>query len=373
VMIQAGGLGIMTFSVSLAVLLRRQLDVKQRVALQDALDYDTLAGVRRLIRFIFTMALSFELAGAVALFLLWRGRFSSPLDAAYHATFHSVSAFCNAGFSTFSDSLMGFRDSIGTNVVICALIIGGGLGFMVIRDLLREGGERLGIPWAAVQHSRVQTRIVLTVSLVLIVGGAMFVYAAERWRLLGDLPRGQAALACLFQSVTSRTAGFNTLDVGQLSAATLLVTMVLMFIGGSPGSTAGGIKTTTLAVLSAAVASGMRSRQHVEIYRRTIPHEVVQKAVAVAMMSLLIVALFTFLLLHVESKPLQAVLFETVSAFGTVGLSTGITPTLTTAGKALVAILMFIGRLGPLTVVYALMRTRRAGRYEYAEERVMIG
>ncbi|MFC1761660.1 TrkH family potassium uptake protein [Planctomycetota bacterium] len=371
-LIQAGGLGIMTFSVALVVFRRKQMDVRQRAALQDALDYDALAGVIRLVRFIVLMTLLFEAAGAIGLMWAWRGRFSSGAQTVYHAVFHSVSAFCNAGFSTFSDSLMSFRADTRTNVVICCLIVAGGLGFMVILDVLtafraRLTGQRV---WHKV---RVQTKVVLWVTTVLIVGGSVLIYAAEEPNFLRVRPERGAVLSAVFQSVSARTAGFNTVDMGKLSATTLLITMVLMFIGASPGSTAGGIKTTTLAVLWASVRNSLRNRPHIELWRRTIPPEAVQKALMVLCLSLLLVCVFAGVLLHVEKKPFVDCLFETVSAFGTAGLSTGMTPQLSVVGKLLITVLMFVGRLGPLTMAYALVGKRQVARYKYAEERLMIG
>jgi len=369
-LIQVGGLGIMTFSVALTVLLRKPMGLREQAVLQNALDHDTIAGVQSLIRFIVLMTLSIEMAGAVLLFSAWHGRFDSLPSAVWASVFHSISAFCNAGFSTFSDSLMGFRNHAGVNAVICGLIISGGLGFMVIRDFILR--FRCSAESRAGVRLRVQTKIVLTMTLVLILSGAAMIYIAERSGLLGDMSPREAAMSSLFQSVTARTAGFNTLDIGKLSSAALFMIIVLMFIGASPGSTAGGIKTTTVAVLWAALVASFRNRPHVEIFRRTLPVDAVFKALAVLCIALLLVAVFTYALLCVEDQPFMSVLFEAVSAFGTVGLSTGITPLLSEKGKLLIIVLMFIGRLGPMTIVYAMLPRRRPVRYKYAVERMMI-
>lgn len=369
-LIQAGGLGIMTFSVALAVVMGRQMDVRRRAAMQDILDYDTLAGVRRLVLFIVGMTFVVETCGWLALTIAWRGRFESEWLTAWHALFHAVSAFCNAGFSTFSDSLTGFAGSLGTNAVIVALIVVGGLGFMVIKDLIDLVNGRGDV---RVRRLRVQTKVVLVVSGSLIVAGGLVFYALERYGLFAGMGRGQAGLMALFQSVTSRTAGFNSCDIAGLSAGALLVTMALMFVGASPGSTGGGIKTTTVAALLATILSEFRQRDCAELHRRTIPYEVVRKAVTLLCLSLILVLGFAVLLMYVEEKPFVAVLFETVSAFGTVGLSTGLTPQLSTEGKLLVTVLMLVGRLGPLTFAYAFASRHLASRYEYAEERLMIG
>lgn len=370
-LIQLGGLGIMTFSVAFTAILGKRMDISQRAALQDALDHDSLAGIRRLIRFIVLMTFSIEAIGAAVLFFSWRSHYASFSSAVYHSALHAVSAFCNAGFSTFSDSLVGFRDNAGVNAVICGLIIVGGLGFTVNQSLIRTARNRFrGI---ANNRSRVQTAVVLRTTLFLILAGAAAVYVSERTGLLRDLTPGDVALASVFQSVTARTAGFNTLDIGSLSAATLFVTIVLMFIGASPGSTGGGIKTTTVACLLAAIAASLRNRPHVEMHRRTIPTETVYKALTLLCLSLAVVVAFTFALLLTEEAPFLDVLFETVSAFGTVGLSMGLTSDLSDSGRVLISVLMFIGRLGPMTIVYAMVPSRARVRYKYAEERIMIG
>lgn len=370
-LIQLGGLGIMTAAVSLVLLMGRSMNVKGQVALQGALDNESLAGARRLTLFILGMTFCFELAGAAVLTASWRSQFADLSSALYHATFHSISAFCNAGFSTFGDNLTPFREDVTTNVTIALLIVAGGLGFTVIRDLAatlrgrlkKTGGRRL----------RVQTRIVLRVSLLLIVLGAAGIYALDRGGELTSLsPRGKI-LAAVFQSVSARTAGFNTCNIGFLSAPSLFMLMILMFIGASPGSTGGGIKTTTAAVLWTVVLSRLRRREEAEICRRTIPLDVVLKAVSVFCISLVLVLFFAGVLLCTERQPLMDVLFETVSAFGTVGLSTGLTPKLTVAGRLLITLMMLIGRLGPLTMAYALATQKKQPNYTFAEERVMIG
>ena len=371
-LIQIGGLGIMTFSVSLAIVLGRQMDVQQRAAIRDMLDQDALAGLRRLVLFIVAMTLLFELFGAIMLFLTLPQDLGSPFARAYHAVFHAVSAFCNAGFSTFSDNLARFGNAPGTNAIFCFLIIAGGLGFLVIYNIVTIGTRTTKAP-AGARRLRVQSRIVLSTTVILIVGGALGVYFFERNRLFGPLSSGEALLASLFQSVTARTAGFNTCDTAGLSSATLLLTIVLMFIGGSPGSTAGGIKTTTIAVLGASVLSGLKHKENAELYRRTIPAQVVRKAVTVLCLAMTIVLGFALALAHVEQKEFLSVLFETVSAFATVGLSTGITDELTVPSRLIITVLMFVGRLGPLTIAYAFARGSLPARYEYPEERVMIG
>jgi len=326
-----------------------------------------ILNVKDLVLFIVKMTVFFELIGALVLFFLWQGRFESKLTCVYYALFHSVSAFCNAGFSTFTDSLMRFSQDTWTNFTIMALIILGGLGFTVVKDLFDSLRKKKAVRF------RVQTKVVLIVSFSLIVAGTIGFYLLENHHSLIGLKTKDKILVSFFQSVTSRTAGFNTCNISGLSTATLFMIMILMFVGGSPGSTAGGIKTTTVAVLAAAMVSGFRQKQESELYRRTIPFEVVRKAFSVFLISLFIVAAFFLLLLYIEQERFPDLMFEAVSAFGTVGLSTGATALFSQKGKIVVTLLMFIGRMGPLTITYAFLQPRKPPRYSYAEERVMIG
>lgn len=372
-LIQTGGLGIMTFSVSLALLAGREVRLKQQAAMQDIMDQERLAGIRRLVLFIVGLTALAEAVGACVLFFAWTDLVPEAGPRLYHACFHAVSAFCNAGFSTFSDSLVRFRAHAATNITVCLLIVCGGLGFSVFRDLGRFGRERWRTRGRRHLKLSVQTQLALGTSLLLIGLGAATLTVFEARESFQGLSMAERGWSAFFQSVSTRTAGFNTCDIGALSSATLVLMMVLMFIGASPGSTGGGVKTTTVAVISYAVRANLTRRQHVEVCGRTLPWEVLQKAITVLALSLATVGVFAVALLYTESQPIGDILFETVSAFGTVGLSTGITPELTMPGRILVALLMFVGRLGPLTIAYSLVRFRRPARYRYAEERVMIG
>lgn len=373
VLIQLGGLGIMTFSATMLILLRKPVSVLQQASLQTVLDHDALADIRKMVWFIVGMTFCVELAGAVALAVAWRHGLGGWGTTAWHAVFHSVSAFCNAGFSTFSDNLCRFRSDVWTNGVIMALIVLGGLGFIVVRDLKDyligwyTHPERRSLPL------RVQTKLVLVTTFLLTLLGAVVIYLAEAPKTLAGLPVHDRILVSLFQSVTARTAGFNTVDLAQWSGTALLTLIVLMVIGGSPGSTAGGVKTTTFAVLWGTLISELRRRDTPELYRRAIPVEVIRKAVALVFMALLVIIVFAGAMMITEGAAFVRVLFECVSAFGTVGLSLNLTPDLTPVGKVLVCALMFIGRLGPLALAYAFVRHGRSARYAYAEERIMIG
>lgn len=373
-LIQVGGLGIMTFSVSLALLMRRSVSMKSQVVMQDVLDQNAMMNIRRLVGFIVIMTLLLEAAGAVALFFSWRQYFDSTGQAVWASVFHSVSAFCNAGFSTFSTNLVWFEHSLPVNAVIGGLIILGGIGFVVIGDFYQAFLNKLKHLHGPKHKFRIQSRLALSWTGGLIFFGTVLIYWLEHGRLLADMRPDQALLVSLFQSITTRTAGFNSCNIGALQPATLFVMIVLMFIGACPGGTGGGIKTTTPAVLWAMIRAGFRHREETELYRRTIPVETVQRAVMVLCSSLLLVCGATVLMSVFEQKDFLAVLFETVSAFGTVGLSTGLTPELSVPGRILISLLMFAGRLGPLTVGFALMlKNVRPAKYRYAEERIMIG
>ncbi|MFH1429452.1 MAG: TrkH family potassium uptake protein [Candidatus Margulisiibacteriota bacterium] len=372
-LIQLGGLGIMTFSVSLALILKKNVDINKQVQMQDVLDQETLASTKDLTLFIIKMTFLIELIGAIILFFAWNNRFHDTFRTIYYAVFHSISAFCNAGFSTFSDSLMQFSTDSITNITISLLIILGGIGFLVIRDIFEKLRSKFILRNPRRFSLRVHTKIVLFTSILLTIAGGILIYVFEsNYSFASFSPSGKALLS-FFQSVTTRTAGFNSCNIGALAPASLLVIIILMFIGASPGSTGGGIKTTTFFVLWSAIVSGFKKRQNVEAYRRTIPLSVVQKASNLFVFSLAILSVFTVALLYVEKKVFIDILFEAVSAFGTVGLSTGITPLLTGKGKILITILMFIGRLGPLTIGYAFLTRRKQAKYFYAEERVIIG
>ncbi len=373
-LIQLGGLGIMTFSVALSLFLRRSVSMKNQSIMQDVLDQETLQSVRRLIGFIVLMTLLLETVGAISLYRAWRPHFSGIGETLWHAVFHSVSAFCNAGFSTFSDSLAGFALDLPTNATVGSLIVLGGIGFVVIHDFYQAARKRLSQPHGARHRFRIQSRLALGWTGALILLGTGLVFWIERSKLLVGLSCQDALLVSLFQSITTRTAGFNTCAIEALQPVTLFLFIVFMFIGACPGGTGGGIKTTTPAVLWAVARAGFMQREKTEIYRRTIPIDVIRKAVIVLCTSLLLVCVSVGLLAALEpDKDFMAVSFETVSAFGTVGLSTGITGSLSTGGRILIVVLMFIGRLGPLTLGFAFMRKIRPVKYSYAEERIMIG
>ena len=297
----------------------------------------------------------------------------------FHAVFHAVSAFCNAGFALQSDSLVSLRGAWQVYIVIMPLIVLGGLGFPVLYELASRLWHRVR-PVSRRRRLSLHTRIVLATSLTLIVLGAAVLWLGEWTAHSGDgqmaaMSAGPRFLAALFQSISARTAGFNTisLDPGHLSPGSHFLLCLLMFVGGSPGSTAGGVKTVTVTVMALAIVATLRRRENVESFARTIPAKLVRRAAAIIMLSFALVSVATLVLCYSESAGLRDVLFESVSAFGTVGLSTGLTPHLTSFGRGVIIVLMFVGRVGPLTMLLALAGRERVVQYDYPTESVIMG
>ena len=369
-LIQLGGLGIMTFSIVLLILSGRRMSLRDRMILQDAFVPAPIVEVPSLVRRLLLSTFAIEGLGALALYLF------TPDRTFFTAIFHSVSAFCNAGFALKSTNLMAYRYNAGINLTICCLIVLGGLGFFTHIDLARRVGRRSRGALSA--HSR----LVLTVTAALILVGAFGFYVFEAGNVLAGDDFSGVFLVSLFQSVTARTAGFNTVEFGHLASATLFWIILLMFIGASPGSTGGGIKTTTFGILLAMAKSRYRGDDGVSIFKRTVPDETVSKALFILILAFAIVTVATLALAATETgdEPYRRsetrfieVMFEVVSAFGTVGLSTGITPGLSGLGKFILVLVMFVGRVGPLSIAAIVGQRRGAAKYRYAEENVMVG
>ena len=366
-LIQIGGLGLMTTTAFFSLILGRGMSVRESVLMSDVLSSKTLSRISHLIVSILILTLIFEVIGVLCFYFSWPGveRFEHG-SVLYYSIFHSISAFCNAGFSLFRDSFEGFEGSFAHNMTLTSLIIIGGLGFTVIMNLLHFGifkRERLSL----------QTKLVLILTPALIVIGSILVLVTEWSNSLRELPLFTKLLAAYFQSVTTRTAGFNTISIGHLTNACYFLMMILMFIGASPGSTGGGIKTSTFGILLGSIWSMSKGRSSVQMFKRNVPSDIVNRALSVIILALILLAVFGFILLLTQAGHPIHILFELISAFGTVGLSAGTTTSLTTLGKIIIIVTMFIGRIGPLTLVLAIGQRRESVAYEYPDEAVMIG
>ncbi|MBM7711335.1 TrkH family potassium uptake protein [Enterococcus xiangfangensis] len=371
-LIEVGGLGFMMMPFIFIALMKKKVGLLTRIILQESLNLDTLSGVMRLMFYILRFALGFQLVGALLLAIDFIPSYGMS-KGLWYALFHSVSAFCNAGFDLFGDSLVGFQNNAYVLLVISGLIIAGGLGFIVWRDLLNfRKTRRLSL------HSK----LALTVSSSLLIIGTIVFYVSEAGgqTIVGNVSALDSFVNIFFMSVTARTAGYFSVDYGSVSQAGILFTIVLMFIGGTSGSTAGGLKTTTFGVLVVQAISLLKGREHAEVFRRTIRPSIVSRALTLFFITLSLCIGVTMVMSATEILPhfrgIEYLLFETFSAFGTVGLTMGLTPNLSLIGKLLIIGLMYLGRVGVLTVGFALMMRlikAKGGRYKLPEESVIIG
>ena len=367
-MIQMGGLGFMTMATLFAIFLKRKISLRERLVLQEALNQTSIEGIVRLVRRVVLYALCIE--GAGALLFATRFLFDMPVgEAVYKGVFHAISFFNNAGFDVMGDyrSLTDYVGDPLVNVVTMLLIVTGGLGFVVLADLVEWSKAR--------RRLSLHSKVVLGMTGLLIVAGAavIFIFEYTNARTMGTLGFGDKLLAAFAQSVSPRTAGVNTVDIAGLRQATQFFIVILMFIGASPGSTGGGVKTTTFAALLGAVFAMIRGKDDVVLFRHRLGQERVFKALTVTLFAFLLVMAATMILATTEDRPFLAILFEATSAFGTVGLSMGITTQLTFAGKLVIIVLMFIGRLGPLTLTYALGPKKDKKLFREAEGKIIIG
>lgn len=366
-LIQIGGLGFMTMATLIALVLRKRISLKERLVLQEAMNQTNMEGIVRLIRKVLVYSLSIEATGAL-LFAI-RFAFDMPLGKAlYFGFWHSLSLFNNAGFDLFGDfrSLTGYVGDPFVNLIAMGLFIFGGLGFVVMSDLIEfRKNKRLSL----------HTKVVLTITGALLVVGTViiFIFEFSNEKTLGSLDWGSKIWAAMFQAATPRTAGANTIDIGLMHQATIFFMVILMFIGASPGSTGGGIKTTTFMTLIGAVIAMIRGKEDIVMFKYRLPRERIFKALTITMLSLVLVIAVTMILSATEDREFLRLLFEATSAFGTVGLSTGITPSLSDFGKIILCLTMFAGRLGPLTLAYALGPKVEKDLYRHPEGKIIIG
>jgi trk system potassium uptake protein TrkH len=368
VLIQIGGLGIMTLATLLALLISGRLGLQARLLAQTETKTMRPADVRRVLRNVLLFTICTETVVAIVLTTRFALAYDMPLgQAAYRGVFHSVSAFNNAGFALWSDSLIGFQTDPWILITISLAVIIGGLGFPVVFELARH--------WRRPERWSVLTRITILLTVTLLLGGFVVLSAAE-WNnpgTFGALDSNERFLNGWFASVMTRSGGFNAIDIGALTPESVLVHDMLMFIGGGSAGTAGGIKITTFGLLGYVMWAELRGETHVTVGRRSIPADLQRQALTIALIGVGVVAMASLILVSISTHAADRVVFEVISAFGTVGLSTGITADLPRAGQVLLALLMFAGRVGPLTLGTALALRERARRFQLPEERSIVG
>ena len=368
ILIQIGGLGFITIGVGFSLLLQKRISLKQRGLLRESMNITDNSGIIRLVKLVLKGTALFEGAGALILTLCFLPEMGFPL-ALYYGIFHSVSAFCNAGFDLMGrfgySSFTGYNDNPVVIITLVLLIIIGGIGFFVWADL-KEHKFRF-------KKYALHTKLVLCTSAILIIGGTLLFFFIERDNTLADMGTGRAILNSLFSAVTPRTAGFNMVDTGSLTEGGKLLTIFLMFIGGCPGSTAGGIKVTTIAVLILYLRSTLTRTDGVNVFKRRLTDDAVPKATAVFTLNLFLAAIAAFLIAVFNDLGLTDIVFEAVSAISTVGMSTGITSSLSCGAKIIIAVLMYLGRVGSLSFAMSFTDKKKLSHVQSPRERINIG
>jgi trk system potassium uptake protein TrkH len=373
-LIQMGGLGIMSLTATFAWLLGRGIGIRENYLLRDIFQVGNLADVGRTLKFIIWLTLCVETAGTIVLYVGFSDAIPEPLPRLFTAAFHAISAFCNAGFSTFSRSLVDFGGEPVVSGTVAALIVAGGLGFTVVANLLAflQGRLRRQKPGLR-PRLELQTRVVIGMTVLLLLVGTGLLGLLDWDGALAGMPPLEKLWSAFFQSVTARTAGFNTLDIASLSSPSLFLLVILMFIGAGPGSTAGGVKLTTVAVMWANLVAIGQGRAQTRLGDREIGLEAVRRAMVVLSGGIVFGALGIILLLVTERREFLTTVFEVVSAQGTVGLSMGLTGELTVPGRVIVTVMMFLGRLGPLTFAFGLVPPAQDRNIRLPSSKIMIG
>lgn len=367
VMIQIGGLGFMTMTTLIFIIAGKRITLRERLLIKDSLNSNTLEGIVQFVKYILMFTFFMEIIGAFLLSFVFVPEYGWS-HGLVMSVFHSVSAFCNAGFDLVGNfrSLTPYVDNAIVTFTISFLVIVGGLGFSVVNDVLRTR------KWSRL---RFHSKIVLSITGVLLIGAMVLFFLLENGNTMAGLSGQGKAMSTLFLSMTPRTAGFNTLDMASLSSGALVLVILLMFVGGSPGSTAGGVKTATIGVLIYSLISVLKGRKETEVFGRTIDSDTVRRALTVTMIGLGMLFVDIIVLSTTEAAGLTEIVFEAVSAFGTVGLSMGITTELSTIGRILIMLSMFVGRVGPLTIAFAISEmqsSKHSGDYHYPEGKVIV-
>lgn len=364
-LIQIGGIGIVTLTVSAATISGRKIGLMQRSAMQQSVSAHNIGGIVRFTKLIIKITVLTELTGAVLLMPLFCRDFDFP-KGIWLSVFHSVSAFCNAGFDLMGEkepfsSLTAYSSQPFVNFILMALIVIGGIGFLTWDDI---GKNKLRF-----RKYRMQSKVILTVTAFLIVVPAVLLFFFE----FSSLPMGKRLLCSIFQAVTPRTAGFNTVDLTAISQSGQMMIIFLMLVGGSPGSTAGGMKTTTIAVLASTALSVFSKKEHTHIFKRRVAEDTIRHAATILLMYIFLFVGGGMIISLIEHLPLLTCLFETASAIGTVGLSLGITTQLGTVSRLILIVLMFLGRVGGLTVIFAALSPRVTQGIKYPQEKITVG
>lgn len=369
ILIQLGGLGVLTVSSMVILSISRKMGYYTKKIVSEDINYNILTEIPRYLKNVSIVVFGIEFVGAVLLFFEFSKKLSF-IQAVGYSIFHSVSAFCNAGFALFSNNMENYTGNILINFVITSLIILGGLGFAAILDVynvIKKTRRKLST----------STHLAMAMTIFLICFGAIMTFILEYSNkgTIGNLSLHDKLLSSYFQSVTLRTAGFQTIDLATLTTPTIIIYLFLMFIGASPGSTGGGLKTTTLGILLLGVMNAITGREDIEYRRRRLSWQTFNKACAILMLSLFYLFVMIIIMsIFDSSKGFLPLLFELISAFGTVGLSMGLTAKLSIISKLIIILTMYIGRVGPLTIMYALSKKKyREGKYKYPEETILIG
>jgi trk system potassium uptake protein TrkH len=363
-LIQLGGLGIMSFGVLIFILLGKKIGIKERLVMQTALNQTSIGGVINLVKYLFYFSLSIEFIAMIFLSFRWIPEYGWS-KGLFYSFFHAISAFNNAGFALWPDNLMRYVGDPLINLVLSSLFIIGGIGFTVLVDVWRK---------RSFKKFSLHTKLMLVGTLVINVTAMFIIFAIEYSNpaTLGDLSSGSKLLASYFQAVTPRTAGFNTLDMASLEDTTLFLMVILMFIGAGSASTGGGIKLTTAIIILLSTITFLRGREEISIAKRSINSRYIMKALAITVASLLFVLVAVFILTLSENLTFMEILFEVVSAFGTVGLSMSVTPKLSDLGKEVIIFIMFLGKIGPLTLLFTIAKPQKQ-KIKYPNEDILTG
>lgn len=365
-LIEIGGLGFMSFGVLISLILGKKITLRERLVMQEAMNTYSIQGLVKMVKYVLIFTMSVQFFGALLLSTQFVPEYGI-CRGIFYSIFHSISAFCNAGFDLFGTSLVGYSSNSVVILVISALIIIGGLGFTVLLEIYEfKGMKKLSL------HSK----LVLITTAILVFGGAilMLIFEYNNVDTIANMNIKDKLLNSFFASVTPRTAGFNSISTSGMTLASKFLTIILMFIGGSPGSTAGGLKTVTFGILVLTVICVIKGREDTEVFGRRFTKEIVYKSFTLLFIGVSLVIFSTMILSYTEvGVSFIDLLYETTSAFGTVGITLGLTPNLSSIGKVLIMLMMYFGRVGPLTVMLALTRKRKKSGYKYPEGKILIG